>query len=220
MLEEKEKLLDLSEIIEEEEEEEEAGDDGGDGGDDGGDDKDKGGDDDDELFNPFADLDEDDKDKGKDDDEEDDDGEDGGDDGGEDGKDKGKDKKTIVKKVIVQDSEGKEANATIKASREVRKFIKDNPDFEEFEDEMIDIASKASLKGYEKPVEFAIRNVKNPKFWIAYGKKLANEDVPSVRSTKIGGLNARKEGGVKEGYFKNMDSDKFNAFVENIKRSA
>ena len=104
------------------------------------------------------------------------------------------------------------------ASREVREYVKQNPLFADYADELADIASKAIQKGHSKPVEFAIRNLKSPQEWIELGKKSGESSAVNVLRTKVGGSSVSSgDKGIPD--YKNMKSSDFNSFVNKVKNS-
>jgi len=106
------------------------------------------------------------------------------------------------------------------ASREVSKFIKDNPQFSDMEDDIVDLASKAMVKGHSKPVEFAIRNVKNPSYWIDYGKKIASEDIANVSQNRVGGSSLSKGDNKGVPDFSKMSKEEFNEYTRQVMNNA
>lgn len=110
----------------------------------------------------------------------------------------------------------KQVKATVDASREVAKLVKDRPEFAEFAEDLIDITSKAMVRGHAKPLEFAVRNLKSPEFWIEYGKKMGAADAQDVLNTRVGGSGfSRSEGYAKD--FSSMDTNSFEALVSKVK---
>ena len=187
----KEELMELlglhGEWCEEEEEEEEGGseeneedEDGGDGDEGDGDegDGDSGGGDDDDsdsLFNPFVEP------KGDEEEDEDDGGDDEDDDKGDD------------PKVIIENGIAKEYQADKQAIKEVREYVKKNPMFKEYTDELAEIASKAIQGGHKNPVEFAKRNLKSPEEWVEIGQKSGIKDAGNVLRSNVGGTSLGKK---------------------------
>ena len=155
-----------------------------------------------DYFNPFADISEEDKD--------------------------------IEEEIKKEDKTGKEApvqldenvkgeiaeiKAVNSATREVSKFVKEHPEYMDMGDELVDLASKAIVRGHSKPVEFAVRNVKSPSYWIDYGRKLAREDIAEVSRNSIGGASMPKTD-TKNTDFSGLPTEDFNELVRNIKNSA
>ena len=122
------------------------------------------------------------------------------------------------------DSDVREELAQVKAeriaSREVAKFVKENPQFSDMQDDIVDLASKAMVKGHSKPVEFAIRNVKSPSYWIDYGKKVASEDIASVSQNRVGGSSLSKGSNKGTPDFANMPKDEFDKFSRQVMSNA
>jgi len=142
--------------------------------------------------------------------------------------------KDIEEEIKKEDKTGKEApvqlddnvkgeiaeiKAVNSATREVSKFVKEHPEFSDMGDELVDLASKAMVKGHSKPVEFAVRNVKSPSYWIDYGRKLAREDIAEVSRNSIGGASMPKTDS-KNTDFSGLPTEDFNELVRNIKNSA
>lgn len=112
-----------------------------------------------------------------------------------------------------------EIKAVNNATREVSKFVKEHPEYSDMGDELVDLASKAMVRGHSKPVEFAIRNVKSPEYWIDYGRKLAREDIAEVSRNSIGGASMPKTD-TKNTDFSGLPTTDFNELVRNVKNSA
>ena len=105
------------------------------------------------------------------------------------------------------------------ATRDVSKFVKEHPEFGEMSDELVDLASKAMVKGHSKPIEFAVRNVKSPSYWIDYGRKMAKEDYHEVSQNRVGGASMPKTE-AKEMDFSNMSSEEFNEYTRRVVSNA
>ena len=103
-----------------------------------------------------------------------------------------------------------------KATREVAKYIKDKPEFADFSDELIDLAGKAMAKGHSKPLEFAVRNVKSPDYWLELGRKQAQEALSSADQTRIGGGSASKGAGNSTPDYGSMPTDDFMKTVAQV----
>ena len=116
-------------------------------------------------------------------------------------------------------SELAEIKAVNNATREVSKFVKEHPEYMDMGDELVDLASKAMVRGHSKPVEFAIRNVKSPEYWIDYGRKLAREDIAEVSRNSIGGASMPKTD-TKNTDFSGLPTSDFNELVRSVKNSA
>lgn len=161
-----------------------------------------------DYFNPFADVSDEDKEIEKEIEK-------------EEVEEEPKDKEP-VKEAVGEDvkNELAEIKAQNMASREVSKFVKEHPEFADMGDELIDLASKAMVKGHSKPVEFAIRNVKSPSFWIDYGKKLGREDLQEVSQNRVGGASLPKSDGKGTPDFMKMSKDEFRAYTAGVKNSA
>ena len=142
--------------------------------------------------------------------------------------------KDIEEEIKKEDKTGKEApvqldenvkgeiaeiKAVNSATREVSKFVKEHPEYMDMGDELVDLASKAIVRGHSKPVEFAVRNVKSPSYWIDYGRKLAREDIAEVSRNSIGGASMPKTD-TKNTDFSGLPTEDFNELVRNIKNSA
>lgn len=117
-------------------------------------------------------------------------------------------------------SELAEVKAERQASKEVSSFIKEHPEFEELSNDLVELASKAVVKGHSKPLEFAVRNVKSPSYWIDYGKKVAREDLASVSQNRVGGSSLPKNSGKGTPDFSSMSSDEFNEYTKSVLRGA
>ena len=117
-------------------------------------------------------------------------------------------------------SELAEVKAERQASKEVSSFIKEHPEFEELSDDLVELASKAVVKGHSKPLEFAVRNVKSPSYWIDYGKKVAREDLASVSQNRVGGSSLPKNSGKGTPDFSSMSSEEFNEYTRSVLRGA
>jgi hypothetical protein len=113
-----------------------------------------------------------------------------------------------------------EIKAQTQASREVGKFLKDNPEFADMGDDLIDLASKASVRGHSKPLEFALRNVKHPSYWIEYGKKLGRNDFHEVSQNRVGGASLSKTEGKGTPDFDKMTPQEFNEYARSVKNGA
>jgi len=153
-----------------------------------------------DYFNPFADVSEEDKQIEED----------------------IKEDKTEEKTVEVDDNvkgELAEIKAQNLATRDVSKFVKEHPEFGEMSDELVDLASKAMVKGHSKPIEFAVRNVKSPSYWIDYGRKMAKEDYHEVSQNRVGGASMPKTE-AKEMDFSNMSSEEFNEYTRRVVSNA
>lgn len=118
----------------------------------------------------------------------------------------------------VTDSIAEEYQADKQASKEVREYVKENPMFEEYSDELKEIASKAIQSGHNRPVEFAIRNLKSPKDWIELGKKSGVEDAGNVLRSTVGGASVGKKNETPADYGK-MSSKEFEKTVMSIKNA-
>ena len=116
-------------------------------------------------------------------------------------------------------SELAEIKAVNSATREVSKFVKEHPEYMDMGDELVDLASKAMVRGHSKPVEFAIRNVKSPEYWIDYGRKLAREDIAEVSRNSIGGASMPKTDS-KNTDFSGLPTTDFNELVRSVKNGA
>ncbi len=116
-------------------------------------------------------------------------------------------------------SELAEIKAVNSATREVSKFVKEHPEFADMGDELVDLASKAMVKGHSKPVEFAVRNVKSPSYWIDYGKRMAKEDLAEVSQNRVGGASMPKTEGKGSPDFSNMSSEEFNEYTRSVMSS-
>lgn len=155
-----------------------------------------------DYFNPFADIKEDAEEfpvkKSSDDDEE---------------------EEALIKKdptIAETSNELKEVKASIEAQREVTKFVRDNPIFADYAEEIAEIAAKAIVRGHTKPVEFAIRNIRNPQEWIEIGRKSGIEDASVALRSKVGGASiGRGESAAPD--FNTMSSDDFEKFVNSVK---
>lgn len=117
-------------------------------------------------------------------------------------------------------SELAEVKAERQASKEVSSFIKEHPEFEELSNDLVELASKAVVKGHSKPLEFAVRNVKSPSYWIDYGKKVAREDLASVSQNRVGGSSLPKNDSKGTPDFSSMSSDEFNEYTKSVLRGA
>lgn len=117
-------------------------------------------------------------------------------------------------------SELAEVKAERQASKEVGAFIKEHPEFEELSNDLVELASKAVVKGHSKPLEFAVRNVKSPSYWIDYGKKVAREDLASVSQNRVGGSSLPKNSGKGTPDFSSMSSEEFNEYTRSVLRGA
>lgn len=117
-------------------------------------------------------------------------------------------------------SELAEVKAERQASKEVGAFIKEHPEFEELSNDLVELASKAVVKGHSKPLEFAVRNVKSPSYWIDYGKKVAREDLASVSQNRVGGSSLPKNDSKGTPDFSSMSSDEFNEYTKSVLRGA
>lgn len=117
-------------------------------------------------------------------------------------------------------SELAEVKAERQASREVSTFIKEHPEFEDMTDELVDLASKAVVKGHSKPLEFAVRNVKSPSYWIDYGKKLGREDMASVSQNRVGGSSLPKNSGKGTPDYMNMSKEEFEELTRSVTNGA
>jgi hypothetical protein len=161
----------------------------------------------DDYFNPFADITDEDKQIEKDIAKEDD---------GED------EVEQEVSKPVESDvrSELAEVKAERQASKEVSAFVREHPEFEEMSDELIDLASKATVRGHSKPLEFAVRNIKSPNYWIDYGKKVAREDLASVAQNRVGGASIPKGGKSSTPDFNSMSSEEFNEYYRSVVSNA
>lgn len=113
-----------------------------------------------------------------------------------------------------------EVKAERQASKEVSSFIKEHPEFEELSDDLVELASKAVVKGHSKPLEFAVRNVKSPSYWIDYGKRVAREDLASVSQNRVGGSSLPKNSGKGTPDFSSMSSEEFNEYTRSVLRGA
>jgi hypothetical protein len=102
-----------------------------------------------------------------------------------------------------------EIESMTKATREVAKYIIDKPEFVGFSDELIDLAGKAMAKGHSKPLEFAVRNVKSPDYWLELGRKQAQEALSSADQTRIGGSSAGKGAGGNTKDYSGMATEDF-----------
>lgn len=159
----------------------------------------------DDYFNPFADVTEEDKQIEKDIKDESD---------AED-EDEVEEKESKPVEVDVR-NELAEVKAERQASKEVSSFVKEHPEFEEMSDELIDLASKATVRGHSKPLEFALRNIKSPTYWIDYGKKVAREDLASVAQNRVGGASMPKGGKGGTPDFNSMSSEEFNDYYRQV----
>jgi len=112
-----------------------------------------------------------------------------------------------------------EIEATNKATREVSKFVKDHPEFGDMSDDLVDLASKAMVRGHSKPIEFAVRNVKSPSYWIEYGKKMAKEDYQEVSQNRVGSSGLSKVE-PKDIDFSKMSSEEFNEYTRKVLSNA
>lgn len=159
----------------------------------------------DDYFNPFVDI--------KDDEEVVEDGADDKEDDVEEGKEK------VVPEV---DRETKqqltEVQATLQAQKDVSKFIREKPEYAEFAEELMETTAKAIAKGYSKPVEFALRNIKSPDFWMDWARKEALADAENVLKSRVGGSSRSKSGGG-DVDVSAMNSKDFEAYVNKIKNS-
>ena len=117
-------------------------------------------------------------------------------------------------------SELAEVKAERQASKEVGAFIKEHPEFEELSNDLVELASKAVVKGHSKPLEFAVRNVKSPSYWIDYGKRVAREDLASVSQNRVGGCSLSKGSDKGTPDFSSMSSDEFNEYTKSVLRGA
>ena len=117
-------------------------------------------------------------------------------------------------------SELAEVKAERQASKEVGAFIKEHPEFEELSDDLVNLVSKAVVKGHSKPLEFAVRNVKSPSYWIDYGKRLGREDLASVSQNRVGGSSLPKNSGKGTPDFSSMYSEEFNEYTRSVLRGA
>jgi len=125
-----------------------------------------------------------------------------------------KEKSPVVKKPDIE----VEYKADKQASRDVREFVKENPMFEDYANELADIASQAIQRGHSKPVEFAIRNLKSPTEWIEIGKRSGEKSATDVLRTNVGGRSLSKgEAGSPD--YKGMSSEDFNKLVSNVKNN-
>jgi len=113
-------------------------------------------------------------------------------------------------------SELAEIKALNTATREVGKFVKEHPEFGDMSDDLIDLASKAGARGHSKPVEFAVRNVKSPSYWIDYGKNMAKQDIGEVAQNRVGGASMPKRDGGGTPDFKSMSIAEFNEYSRSI----
>ena len=111
-----------------------------------------------------------------------------------------------------------EYQADKQASREVREYVKENPLFADYADELAEIASKAIQRGHSKPVEFAIRNLKSPQEWIELGKKSGESSAVNVLKTRVGGSSV-SSGDKGTPDYNNMKSADFNKLVNKVKNS-
>ena len=117
-------------------------------------------------------------------------------------------------------SELAEVKAERQASKEVSSFIKEHPEFEELSNDLVELASKAVVKGHSKPLEFAVRNVKSPSYWIDYGKRVAREDLASVSQNRVGGSSLSKGSDKGTPDFSSMSSEEFNEYTRSVLRGA
>lgn len=155
-----------------------------------------------DYFNPFADISEEDKQVE------------------EEIKEDVSKKETQVEVDVDVKAELAEVKAERQASKEVSSFIKEHPEFEELSNDLVELASKAVVKGHSKPLEFAVRNVKSPSYWIDYGKKLGREDLASVSQNRVGGSSLPKNDSKGTPDFSSMSSDEFNEYTKSVLRGA
>lgn len=163
-----------------------------------------------DYFNPFADISKEDK-KIEEEIEE------------EEGEDEDKEKENKPTSSPVEEdvkNELAEVRAERKASKEVNSFVKEHPEFSDMTDELIDLASKATVRGHSKPLEFAIRNVKSPTYWIEQGKKMAREDLSEVSRNKVGGSSLSKGENKGATDYMNVNKDDFETLVRSVKNGA
>ena len=125
-------------------------------------------------------------------------------------------KEEVKPPVVDRDNELKEVKATIEAQRTVGKFIKENPMYADFSEEIAEMTAKAIVRKVANPVEFAIRNIRSPQEWIEIGRKSGIEDAGTALRSRVGGSSfARGEETVKD--FGAMNTNDFEAFVNSIK---
>ncbi len=108
-------------------------------------------------------------------------------------------------------------NADKTASRDVSKYVEEHPEFGEFKDGLVDLASKAIVAGHSKPLEFAIRNIKPPEFWAEFGRKQAQKAIGNAMQTRIGGTSNGNRGGGQVDYSAMSEKD-FDNEMEKVLR--
>ncbi len=131
-------------------------------------------------------------------------------------------KKEEVEPVKVDSNlEGKvaEIEASTMAARDVTKLVNSKPEFAGMSDELIDLYAKAKVKGHSKPLEFAVRNVKSPDYWMELGKQQNSEATNQANQTRIGGGTAPKASSNQPDYT-NMPTDDFMQTVRKIEQGA
>lgn len=104
--------------------------------------------------------------------------------------DKKEDKKET--EVVTTNNEDSEARAKLEAIDLVDEYIDKHPEFKDLKKTLREFSAKAILQGMSKPLEFAIRNVQTPEYWVNYGKKLGVEDAKGALNTRLGGIGTRK----------------------------
>lgn len=116
-----------------------------------------------------------------------------------------------------EDSGMSEYSADKQARREVRELIKKDSMYSDFEDDLVDLASKAIQRGIKQPAEFAIRNLKSPSEWIAIGRKQAELSIRKTNGTRVNGGSGSRSGGDPD--YSTMPSDQFNEEYNRVLKS-
>ena len=118
--------------------------------------------------------------------------------------------------VVDTSNELKEVKATLEAQKTVAKFVKENPMYADYAEEISDMTAKAMVRNVPNPIEFAIRNIKSPSEWVEIGTKLGIDAAGTALRSKIGGSSfARGEEVQKD--FGAMSTNDFEAFVNSVK---
>lgn len=94
--------------------------------------------------------------------------------------------------VVMTNNKDSEARAKLEAIDIVDEYIDKHPEFKDLKKTLREFSAKAILQGMSKPLEFAIRNVQTPEYWVNYGKKLGVEDAKGALNTRLGGIGTRK----------------------------